>query len=227
MRRGRCSSSPAQFGQRLCNLFSTQSRQNVHSYEQIKASWLSAGSSCSQHSHFGRSSSMASSLVRCSGKAFGIFQKADTKRHANRPMLFFHRVKPLKRVVVLAEVCLAINGLSENLRCTSQIQAYYMRVEQAGDSTQGIHEGVWISAGCSAALNGELATRTISPQILPLQQASGRPGRALTRGADWQLRALVPAADYSGMLHGSRVKPCWLSRSRDCLSTSANCTGSL
>ena len=56
---GRRTSSPPQFGQRPPSTPSAQSRQNVHSYEQIRASTESGGRSRSQHSQFGRSSSMS------------------------------------------------------------------------------------------------------------------------------------------------------------------------
>jgi hypothetical protein len=53
---------PPQFGQRPLSFSSTQSRQNVHSKEQIIASAAEGGKSLPQHSQFGRSSSIASSL---------------------------------------------------------------------------------------------------------------------------------------------------------------------
>lgn len=56
-RRGRGVSSPPQFGQQPFSTFFTQSRQNVHSNEQIIASALSGGRSRSQHSQLGRSCS--------------------------------------------------------------------------------------------------------------------------------------------------------------------------
>ena len=56
---GRRTSSPPQFGQRPPSTPSAQSRQNVHSYEQIRASTESGGRSRSQHSQFGRSSSIS------------------------------------------------------------------------------------------------------------------------------------------------------------------------
>jgi hypothetical protein len=46
---------PPQFGQTLCSFVSTHSAQNVHSYEQIRASAASGGKSLSQYSQFGRS----------------------------------------------------------------------------------------------------------------------------------------------------------------------------
>ena len=49
---------PPQFGQTLCRMFSTQSRQNVHSNEQIIASAASGGSARLQFSQVGLSSSM-------------------------------------------------------------------------------------------------------------------------------------------------------------------------
>lgn len=63
-RRGRGVSSPPQFGQRPSSTFVTQSRQKVHSNEQIIASALSGGRSRSQHSQFGRSCSMPASYAR-------------------------------------------------------------------------------------------------------------------------------------------------------------------
>src|SRR6202035_5232156 len=51
---------PPQFGQTLCSLLSTQSAQNVHSKEQIRASVASGGRSLSQYSQFGRSCSAMS-----------------------------------------------------------------------------------------------------------------------------------------------------------------------
>jgi hypothetical protein len=59
---GRGLKLPPQFGQRPANTFSTQSRQNVHSNEQIIASVAAGGKSLLQHSQLGRSSSMLSSL---------------------------------------------------------------------------------------------------------------------------------------------------------------------
>ena len=53
---GRGENPPPQFGHTLCSLFSTQSAQNVHSYEQIRASGEAGGKSWSHHSQFGRSS---------------------------------------------------------------------------------------------------------------------------------------------------------------------------
>jgi hypothetical protein len=47
---------PPQFGQTLWSLFSTQSAQNVHSKEQMRASVLDGGRSRSQYSQFGRNS---------------------------------------------------------------------------------------------------------------------------------------------------------------------------
>ena len=57
-RSGRRTSSPPQFGQRPRSTPSAQSTQNVHSKEQMRAARLSGGRSRSQHSQFGRSSSM-------------------------------------------------------------------------------------------------------------------------------------------------------------------------
>src|SRR5919108_2362547 len=49
-------SSPPQFGHTKPSFCEAQSRQNVHSKEQIYASFESGGRSRSQHSQFGRSS---------------------------------------------------------------------------------------------------------------------------------------------------------------------------
>src|SRR6476661_1296467 len=46
---------PPQFGQTSCSLVLTQSAQNVHSKEHIRASVASGGRSLSQYSQFGRS----------------------------------------------------------------------------------------------------------------------------------------------------------------------------
>src|SRR5215831_4972377 len=54
---GRGTKPPPQFGQTLKSTLSTQSAQNVHSYEQIRAIVDAGGRSLSQHSQFGRSSS--------------------------------------------------------------------------------------------------------------------------------------------------------------------------
>jgi len=62
-RRGRLSSSPPQFGQKPSNFCSAQVAQNVHSNEQINAFSADGGKSVSQHSQFGRSSSMDSILL--------------------------------------------------------------------------------------------------------------------------------------------------------------------
>jgi hypothetical protein len=51
---GRGEKLPPQFGQTSLSLFSTQSRQNVHSYVQIIASAAAGGKSLSQHSQLGR-----------------------------------------------------------------------------------------------------------------------------------------------------------------------------
>ncbi len=48
---------PPQFGQTLCSTSSTQVAQNVHSYEQIRASVESGGNGLLQCSQVGRSSS--------------------------------------------------------------------------------------------------------------------------------------------------------------------------
>ena len=58
-RTGRRTSSPPQFGHRLCSNSTPQREQNVHSNVQIIASRDSGGRSRSQHSQFGLSSSMA------------------------------------------------------------------------------------------------------------------------------------------------------------------------
>ena len=54
---GRCTKLPPQFGRRPPSLLSAQSRQKVHSNEQITAS-AAGGKSLSQHSQLGRSSSI-------------------------------------------------------------------------------------------------------------------------------------------------------------------------
>jgi deazaflavin-dependent oxidoreductase (nitroreductase family) len=56
-RMGRRTSSPPQFGQTPCRMFSAQSRHQVHSYVQISTSGDAGSRSRSQHSQFGRSSS--------------------------------------------------------------------------------------------------------------------------------------------------------------------------
>ena len=61
---GRFSKPPPQLGQTPCRRCSTHSAQNVHSYVQIRASGESGGSSRSQHSHDGRSSSMGAIVSR-------------------------------------------------------------------------------------------------------------------------------------------------------------------
>jgi len=58
---GRATRLPPQFGQRPPSLLSTQSRQNVHSNEQIIASAAAGGKSLLQHSQFGLSSSIFAS----------------------------------------------------------------------------------------------------------------------------------------------------------------------
>jgi hypothetical protein len=55
---GRGTRLPPQFGQRPPSLLSAQSRQNVHSNEQIMVSVAAGGKSVSQHSQLGRSSSI-------------------------------------------------------------------------------------------------------------------------------------------------------------------------
>jgi hypothetical protein len=57
-RMGRATKSPPQFGQRPPRRPSAQSRQKVHSKVQITASVAAGGKSLSQHSQFGRSSSI-------------------------------------------------------------------------------------------------------------------------------------------------------------------------
>jgi len=54
---GRGTKPPPQFGQTFASLLSTQSAQNVHSNEQMRASGDAGGRSRSQYSQFGRSSS--------------------------------------------------------------------------------------------------------------------------------------------------------------------------
>src|SRR6185369_3753868 len=54
----RATSSPPQLGHLPLRMPSAQSRQNVHSNEQMSASGASAGKSRSQHSQLGRSWSM-------------------------------------------------------------------------------------------------------------------------------------------------------------------------
>jgi hypothetical protein len=46
---------PPQLGHTLCSFDSTQAAQNVHSYEQIRATVAFGGKSASQYSQFGRS----------------------------------------------------------------------------------------------------------------------------------------------------------------------------
>jgi hypothetical protein len=55
---GRGTRLPPQFGQRPPSRCSAQSRQKVHSNVQITASVAAGGKSLSQHSQFGRSSSI-------------------------------------------------------------------------------------------------------------------------------------------------------------------------
>jgi len=55
---GRLVNSPLQFGQVSFKSVSAQVLQNVHSNEQIIASWLSAFKSLSQHSQLGLSSNI-------------------------------------------------------------------------------------------------------------------------------------------------------------------------
>jgi hypothetical protein len=56
--RGRGVNSPPQFGHLPLSAVNTQSRQNVHSNEQMSASGESGGRSRLQHSQFGRNWSM-------------------------------------------------------------------------------------------------------------------------------------------------------------------------
>jgi hypothetical protein len=55
---GRGTKPPPQLGQTSCSTVSTHCVQNVHSYEQIRASSESGGSGLLQFSQVGRSSSM-------------------------------------------------------------------------------------------------------------------------------------------------------------------------
>jgi hypothetical protein len=59
---GRGAKFPRQFGQTPPSLFSTQSRQKVHSKVHIIASVAEGGKSLSQHSQLGRNSSICSPL---------------------------------------------------------------------------------------------------------------------------------------------------------------------
>lgn len=61
---GRATRLPPQLGQTPLSTVSVQAAQNVHSKEQIRASGLSGGRSRSQHSQFGRSSSICILPVR-------------------------------------------------------------------------------------------------------------------------------------------------------------------
>lgn len=61
---GRGTRFPPQFGQTPPSLFSTQSRQKVHSNVHIIASLAEGGKSLSQHSQLGRNSSICSPRVR-------------------------------------------------------------------------------------------------------------------------------------------------------------------
>src|SRR3954471_11891719 len=61
---GRGTKPPPQFGHTFWSLVSTQSSQNVHSYEQMRASVALGGKSLSQYSQFGRScSAIAASIA--------------------------------------------------------------------------------------------------------------------------------------------------------------------
>ena len=60
---GRSTNSPPQFGHLPPRRFATQSAQNVHSNEHIRASGAPFGKFLSQHSQLGRSSSMAATFV--------------------------------------------------------------------------------------------------------------------------------------------------------------------
>ena len=59
---------PPQFGQTLASVPSTQSTQNVHSWEQMRASVDAGGRSRSHNSQFGRNSKAMSPLQRSCGK---------------------------------------------------------------------------------------------------------------------------------------------------------------
>jgi hypothetical protein len=63
---GRRTSSPLQLGQRPASTPSAQSRQKVHSKEQMRASSEWGGKSRSQHSQLG----LSSSIVTCSNAAY-------------------------------------------------------------------------------------------------------------------------------------------------------------
>lgn len=62
-RTGRRTNSPSQFGHFPPSMLSAHVTQKVHSNEQMRASGESGGKSRSQHSHPGRSSSIA--VPRC------------------------------------------------------------------------------------------------------------------------------------------------------------------
>jgi hypothetical protein len=64
-RMGRGVKPPPQFGHTFFSVFSTQSAQNVHSYEQMRARVDAGGKSLSQHSQLGRSSSAMRHGLRC------------------------------------------------------------------------------------------------------------------------------------------------------------------
>jgi hypothetical protein len=80
---GRACNSPPQFGHRLPNVVSTQSRQNVHSNVQIIALRASGGRSLSQHSQFGLISSMRQISPESSAVLSAITQKVigENDRH--------------------------------------------------------------------------------------------------------------------------------------------------
>jgi hypothetical protein len=67
---GRGTRLPPQFGQRPLNLWSTQSRQNVHSNEQIIAFAAVGGKSLLQHSQLGRSSSILILTLKSGSRQF-------------------------------------------------------------------------------------------------------------------------------------------------------------
>jgi hypothetical protein len=74
---GRDTKLPPQFGQRPPSRFSTHSRQNVHSKEQIIASSAAGANGLSQHSQLGRSSSTSQSSIGVSILNFGHYRSSD------------------------------------------------------------------------------------------------------------------------------------------------------
>ena len=88
---GRGTKPPPQLGQTPANRVSTQSAQNVHSKEQMRASSLSGGRSRSQHSQLGRSWSMSR---RCRVRPGGATGRNDTLRY-DPDMAPPHRVAAL------------------------------------------------------------------------------------------------------------------------------------